>query len=106
MYACCTYRYKTFQNTPVRDLVCCGMVLQLDPRGVVLGDESLRLPLVDVPVVEQLVDHLAVLNQHVFRRNLDRTTDIIGDKINNWLGWGGGGMGGGIFRCCFASSHG
>lgn len=57
-------------QSPVRDLVGGGVVLEPDPRRVVLGDEALRLPLVDVAVVEQLVDDLAVLDEHVLRRNL------------------------------------
>lgn len=57
-------------HSPIRDLIGGRVVLELDPRRVVLGDEAVRLPIVDVAVVEQLMDHLAVLHQHVLRGNL------------------------------------
>ena len=57
-------------SIPVRDLVGSGVVVKLNPSRVVLPHEPLELSLVDVAVVEKLVDHIAVLNQHVSRRNL------------------------------------
>lgn len=56
--------------SPIRDLISGGVVLELYPRRVVLGDKAVGLPIVDVAVVEQLVDDLAVLHQHVLRGNL------------------------------------
>lgn len=58
-------------HAPIRDLIGLRVVVQPNPRRVVLRDKTVELPLIDVPLPEQLVDHLAMLEQHVPRRHLE-----------------------------------
>lgn len=57
--------------TPVRDLIGLRVVVQPNPRGVVLWYKTIELPLINMPLPEQLMNYLAMLHQHVPCRHLE-----------------------------------